>query len=972
MKISGLQRRLLESHLTIAFAGMVFVIVLLVSTTFLGRSADKLSASAGPLQSSILNLINGLQSSIAANHGWVYLGDEKFLNDNKSAWGKIRLTLAELSESQKNNSQVIDLESLDYIKTRVKRLDNLQVGISHVPRNLKSSVDIYEREILPIKEEFQSLLFDIRTGQLNAQFSLLIEPLERVEKFFAESVLHLELLVKSRDSIDTAGFSEARESLLFNATTIASVSNRNDERAANSLALLQQNIQKFGDVADKVIVSHQMGFNSPLHQFLFDRAIPLSNDIVSRLHQLEERADYEMLSRRNEMQQITRFSLTASFLALVALVVAATIVSMKNSPRIVVRLNELSKALENFAEDSHAAKLPEQGNDEISDLTRLFNRMAKAVKQKDHIVKRHQDELELRVESRTSELFQSKELAETTLRSIGDALISVDKSGVVTMFNPAAERLLNIRAVHALGVPVTDILILESKEGEQVQAVEQCIEVNEVVCPEETLFLYISAKEKVAIKLSAAPIAARDKSADGAIVILRDVTKEVALQTELSYQANHDLLTGLSNRKHFNCELGARLDSVICDASTHALAFLDLDNFKVVNDSAGHAAGDELLRQLSRLLGDSLRPGDLLARLGGDEFGIIFAHCTMKQAMVVSRRLRNVVKDFQFVWEGQVFRVGISIGLAQIDKSSPPLSDLLSKADDACYEAKKAGRNTVRVARTRSTDKACAVDVGSVNDVIASAIESSRVEVLFSQINPETKSGKRVVYETVLQVRDDKQKVLPSSVFEPAAERYKHTAALDLIVLTSALNVLQLQIKHHPETVAPVVIKITQASLVDTQFVADVEKMLKQAPKATPSLTFKINENVLISNLSQARQVIERWTACGVTIVLDNFGGNLASFEYLQSLPVNFLQIDDSFIKDIESNPVNLTLVKTIIELAHLLERKTIASAVGCGTALYKKLNEIGVDYVIDTKNSALLTQTQLLASIENGYKQAS
>ena len=447
---------------------------------------------------------------------------------------------------------------------------------------------------------------------------------------------------------------------------------------------------------------YEASANRAIREFLFDRAVPLSNSIIASLQSLEEQAVREVERRREEMSEVSAFSLISSVVAFAGLVMAAVIISLSNSSRLLKRLQRLSEALEGFTGEGRTDLLQVRGDDEIASLTRMFNRMVLKLEEKQQALRRHQGELERRVAERTRELKRSKEFAETTLSSIADALMTVDVRGNITLANPAAGRLLGHEPDALLGQSAADLLwfhkLEDANDGAPLHPVEECQRSNTVVMPDEYLSLETAQGKHIPVKFSAAPISGERGVADGVILILRDVTREMEMQCELSHRANHDSLTGLANRSRFNSELERLLAAGVDSRGRNVVAFFDLDRFKAVNDTGGHAAGDTLLKELAAILADNLRPADLPARLGGDEFAVLFRNCTLEQASKVATRLRDRIAAFQMDYEEHQFSVGVSIGVTEIMPGDTELSDVLGVADSACYEAKSSGRNAVMVA----------------------------------------------------------------------------------------------------------------------------------------------------------------------------------------------------------------------------------------------------------------------------------
>ncbi|MDO6460876.1 diguanylate cyclase [Granulosicoccaceae sp. 1_MG-2023] len=703
MVTSGLQRRLLESHLVIAFAGLLFVAVLFASATFLNRSAQKISDSVGPLPRAVLSLINTLQASVAANHGWVYVGDETFVEQNQQAWAEIGTILADLREAQQDNPSLLPDSEFRELTRRIAELRELQSGIEFKSAGIDEdarSAFIYH--VQPLAEHLSRRVAQIAEDPHWLADPALARSLARLDKQLGETRVALSLAVDSHEPNASVEFAKSRTALAETLASDVFESAPLPPGLGPQLHDLRLVGNAYVAAADNALMLYEASNNRAVREFLFERAVPLSNSIIAMLQSVEAKAAAEVERRRDEMSEVTSFTLMSAVLAFAGLVVAAIIISMTNSSRLLKRLQSLSNALECVSGDGPTDLLQVRGDDEIASLTRMFNRMVLKLDEKQQSLRRYQNELERRVGERTRELKRAKEFAETTLESVADALLVVDASGVVSIANPAAARLLGRGQDAICGMHATELLYFDSDDETQalpaLHPVEECLRFNRVLMPDEFMCLRTAQDASVSVKLSAAPISAENGLADGVIVILRDVSREIAMRNELAHRANHDSLTNLANRARFNSELSRLIGSEPETRGRNVVAFLDLDRFKAVNDTGGHAAGDQLLKELAVLLSDNLRLADLPARLGGDEFAVIFRNCTLEQAERAAMRLRDKIAGHRTLHRGQTFSVGVSVGLTELLAEDNKLSDLLNIADAACYEAKKAGRNAVRVA----------------------------------------------------------------------------------------------------------------------------------------------------------------------------------------------------------------------------------------------------------------------------------
>ena len=430
------------------------------------------------------------------------------------------------------------------------------------------------------------------------------------------------------------------------------------------------------------------------------------------------------------------------------------------------------------------------------------------------------------------------------------------------------------------------------------------------------------------------------------LLIARTVIKHVSAKNrQLAYQASHDTLTGLINRREFECRVERAIQNANAQAATHALLYLDLDQFKVVNDTCGHATGDELLKQLAQLLLGSVRLRDTLSRLGGDEFGMLFENCPLDKAVEIANNLLKAIGDFNFTRGDTTFTLGISIGVVPIDRSTTDIASTMSAADSACYIAKESGRNQVQIAHMG--DRRLQERHGEMQWVsrLTRALEEDRFTLYFQPIIPcANKSGHDKHVEILLRLIDDDGSVIAPGSFLPAAEKYNLISSIDRWVIAHTMTWLAEtnNTGNRPITVAVNLSGQTISSPDMLEFI--IEKM-EETGVSAEHLVFEIAETVAIANITAATSFMLTLRGCGCRFSLDDFGSGLSSFTYLKKLPVDFLKIDGAFIRDILSDPVDHAMVKSINELGHLLGKKTIAEFVETHE-LADELQLMGVDYV--------------------------
>ena len=414
----------------------------------------------------------------------------------------------------------------------------------------------------------------------------------------------------------------------------------------------------------------------------------------------------------------------------------------------------------------------------------------------------------------------------------------------------------------------------------------------------------------------------------------------------LVYQASHDALTGLINRREFEQRLERTLLSALQQNREHALCYMDLDQFKVINDSCGHAAGDELLRQLALLLKGNLRERDTLARLGGDEFALLLENCSIPDALEVADTFRAEVQRFRFKWGDRIFAVGMSAGMVAINRDSGTAASLLSAADAACYVAKDRGRNQIHVYESSSHD--LVRHRGEMQWVtrIQRALEEGRLRLSWQEIRRTDSVGEPPCHAELLlrMVDDDGSEILPMA-FIPAAERYSIMPSIDSWVIEETLRVCQRYLAAKREQHCLFAVNLSGASLKDPEFRRMLLKCLQENSALGPHLCFEITETAAIGNLAVVNEFIDAMREFGCSFALDDFGSGLSSFTYLKNLKVDFLKIDGAFVRDITTNPIDRSMVEAIHRIGHQMGLKTVAEYVESEQTL-AVLREIGVDYV--------------------------
>ena len=549
--------------------------------------------------------------------------------------------------------------------------------------------------------------------------------------------------------------------------------------------------------------------------------------------------------------------------------------------------------------------------------------------------------------SAEAELFHAREQALVTLEAIGDGVVTTDTDGNIRYLNPVAETLVAVDADEALGQPLAAILRLrdEDEEREFEVPLAQCIRENRHFrLGARTLLTARGHSPGFSVELSVSPIHSAEGGVVGTVIVLHDVTELRGLASQLIYQATHDSLTGLINRREFEVRLEQAIESVTKSNIPCALCYLDLDQFKVVNDTSGHVAGDELLRQLSQELEHNLRDTDTLARLGGDEFGVLLVDCDLARAEQVADKLREVVQDFRFVWQQNIFEIGASIGLVPIGSGAVSLTDLLSAADSACYVAKEKGRNRVHVFQHDDTELARRHGQMRWMQRIQRALDEDRFELYAQGIMPlRDDDGQAPHVELLIRMQDEHGEIVSPASFISAAERYHLMPSIDRWVVNRVFAMLAEYDLAMART-GMYAINLSGQSLGDEQFLGDVLELFDAYRVDPAHICFEITETAVIANIAHAQQFIEVLRGRGCRFSLDDFGSGLSSFSYLKVLPVDFLKIDGSFVQAMLRDDNDLTMVKSINQIGHVMGMRTVAEFVEDGPTL-EHLRILGVDY---------------------------
>ncbi len=596
-----------------------------------------------------------------------------------------------------------------------------------------------------------------------------------------------------------------------------------------------------------------------------------------------------------------------------------------------------------FADGDNHLRFDEARNDEFGSLAKFINHALDSSA-------KHYAQLSIALARATASeaaLFAENERIEVTLSSLSEAVITTNANAVVEYLNPVAEKMTGWLLLEAQGQPVDRVISIvnEINHMPMPTPVHACLSSNTTIILAENAALSLRNGKTVAIEASVAPMRNHHGEVIGAVMVCLDVSHARRLALQLSHQASHDALTTLYNRGAFENQL-KHLLSEMTETVSHALLYVDLDQFKIVNDTCGHTAGDELLRQLAQMLQECVRRSDILARLGGDEFGILLMNCDLPYALDVAEKIRCAVKEFRFAWLESVFEIGASIGVVEINADNANPASIMSLADLACYAAKDGGRNRVHL--YEKTDDGLLQRHGEMHwtTIITQALALNHF-VLFCQPICHVAHVATAVshWEILVRMKTvDGQLILPGQ-FIAAAERYNKMHSIDRwVIYNTFAAIAQGYFPVMPHGQRSFAINLSGATLGDATILQFIQEAGHQFSIDYHEICFEITETVAIVNLSKATAFIKALKMLGCRFSLDDFGSGLSSFGYLKNLPVDFIKIDGGFVKDMVSDPIDCAMVEAINQIGHVMHIQTIAEWVE-NEATLVLLRRIGVDF---------------------------
>jgi len=541
-----------------------------------------------------------------------------------------------------------------------------------------------------------------------------------------------------------------------------------------------------------------------------------------------------------------------------------------------------------------------------------------------------------------------KERAEITLKSIVDGVITTNSDGKIEYMNPSAETITGWKVEEATGINITKVFNpseLDSSIPLSQHPVLNCLKTDKSIITPNIRLLKRENEIEYAVQESASPIHDSCGKLIGAVLVFHDVTAIREISQELLFQASHDAHTGLFNRIEFENRLKHCINTVEKNAHSSVLCYMDLDQFKLVNDTCGHVAGDALLKQLSAVLQNSVRDTDTIARLGGDEFGVLFDQCSLERGIEVANSIRQTIKEFRFTWDDKIFEIGVSVGIVEINSHEQTVTKLLSMADAACFVAKDNGRNRIHVYQQDDQDLSRQRREMQWVHQIKRAFEDNSFVLYHQKISMLSDAQDELPEFNEILVRIlNKGKLIPPMGFIPAAERYGMMQSIDRWVVSKTFMVLESLFKQGETHRKMYSINLSGASLTDIEFLEFIIDKLDYVSFPASWICFEVTETAAVSNIKQASSFIQKLKNKGCYFALDDFGSGLSSFNYLKNLPVDYLKIDGSFIQNILNDNVDSAMVASINSIGHIMGLKTIAEFVE-NQEQADLLKAIGIDY---------------------------
>lgn len=536
-----------------------------------------------------------------------------------------------------------------------------------------------------------------------------------------------------------------------------------------------------------------------------------------------------------------------------------------------------------------------------------------------------------------------------SLNSIADAIITTDDRGRIDFMNPSAQSMMGISSYKATGSDIFEMFELRANDVllTDVHPVRECLRLREaggLIMPRRDLALLNPMGSEFDVEITVAPMI-NGKLFMGALITIHDVTHAKEMQRKLTHAASHDPLTGLHNRSYFEVELARNLECAITDGLEHVLCFVDLDRFKIVNDSAGHGVGDILLKNVSQVISQCVRNSDIVARIGGDEFGILLLNCSIQKAQSVSNKIIETISGIRFSWDENIYDIGASIGVVAVNNTSKSTINVMSQADVACYAAKHAGRNRCSVYEDGQGEVQRHHQEILQAAGLRDAIETNRLVLHAQKIVPiqeQSDAELKLRYEVLVRMMDRQGGLIPPGAFIPAAERFGLMPMIDRWVIETALITYGPRIAEIPGM--SIAINLSGNSLSDETFLEFLLGVIHTTGVKPSCIEFEVTETSVMNHMSVAAGILSKIRELGCTVALDDFGSGLSSYTYLRNFTVDYIKLDGSFIRNIHKSTLDWTIVDSMNQVAHRLNAETIAEFVESNEIL-EECKRIGIDY---------------------------
>ena len=948
---NSVQKKLLKANIQLIALGVGSLVIALMTTWTLSQHTNQLAQKRAPIAHNATQLLAGTRQTMSSLRAWINKPDIEFKQRRDSIWRQ------EIWPSMKSLEELANEWNDHKVQKSVRLLNSLLIELEESQWWVEDIAQTPGNS--PARVEFQ-----MRGEMIADSIRMALETAKQIEQAVGSTA---NLPAAIRYSLQ-ADFTQAH--LLL--ARFVDQGNAHDERSLRhalrgfSAALefsrdlgpnLNGNLREVFDrinheftaympLADKIIQLRKSPQWNYANFLMRTETIAISENLTGLIEALSDEQNSLMIADASHVISLGYMSTSLMVALIVAMFAIATFVARRNALQITQPISVLSKAVADFSRGALSQDISVAGDDELAHLSNGFNQMRKSLQKHERSLKQTNKKLERLVEERTNELEIARELAETTLKSIGDAVLTTDAEGRIQSMNPIAETVMGWRFMEIRNQFVWDVFkVVDEIDQQPVECpVKRCLQNRQTVQLEKNSNLIQRDGKEVPISDSVAPIHSKNGTLLGSVLVFKDVTEERRLVNELSYQASHDDLTGLINRREFDLRLTSALQFARNEGLEHGVAFFDLDQFKVINDTCGHTAGDRLLQDISAILKKELRASDVLARLGGDEFALLLDTCPLNRAKEICERMRDSVQAFRMYHEGKFFNVSVSIGLTSIHPQSETVEEILVNADSACYIAKDNGRNCIHVDYPQDTDVAARKSEMQWLSRITEALDTDRF-VLYAQPIVSTKDANvRPYFEILIRMLGDQGEIIPPGDFIPAAERYNLIMSIDKWVIRHSFLALQNEILLTGSDTTGLAINLSGASLGSQEMVKFIVEQMETCEIPSNKVSFEITETSTISNFGNATSFITELQKFGFRFGLDDFGTGLCSFGYLRDLPVDYVKIDGSFVKEIDTNPIDAAFVSSIHNIAKTLGKKTVAEFVE-NEAILSKLREIGVDF---------------------------